>query len=301
MADNSFFTPVAVGRMALGALVADLVLPRLVSRDAQVEFDGQQGTVVNVRVPSTVTGGGPRTYTDTQRDANQPIILDSIVEDTIPITMGPQLYKGVRVTENERTFEVPESQYASRIIEPLATVVAQGVEQTVVDIINGITEDSTITPNADGSDIHEAIIAMRRVLNIRNVPQTGRVLAVSPDIESMLLNDPSNRLVRYDASGSSDALRNATVGRLYGFETVVVNSLEPNSAVAFQPEAFSLAVRAPSVPRGATWGQGANYQGIALRVMQDYDTAFQQDRVVLSTFAGAAVVDARRVVRVVAA
>ena len=299
MADNDLLVPARIARMTLGALVEELVLPRLVSRDSEVEFSGKGGTVVNVRVPATVTGGGARTYTQTQRDASTPIILDRIAETTVPLTMGPELYKGVPITDSELTFELDD--FEGRIVSPLAQVVGMGAEAALVAVMNAVAPDASSAPALTGADIHDKIINIRMILNKRNVPQNGRILAVSPEIEAMLLRDAQNRLVRYDASGSTEALRNANVGRLYGFDIYVSNALTANSLIAFQREAFTFATRAPIVPTGVQCGNAINWQGFALRVHRDYDSAFLQDRVIVATFAGAAVVDAQRIVRAVAA
>jgi hypothetical protein len=72
VAGNTFLTPTVISKVAIGALVQDLVLPRLVNRDVEADFQGGTGTVVNVRIPPTVTGGGARTYTQTLRDAATP-------------------------------------------------------------------------------------------------------------------------------------------------------------------------------------------------------------------------------------
>lgn len=299
MAANTFVTPVVIARTAIGALVQDLVLPRLVSRNAEADFGGGQGTVINVRVPPTVTGGGARTYTQTMRDAATPITLDRITETTIPVTMGPILYKGIPVTDEEFTFTLRD--FNEQVLNPLTQVVGIGAESVLATEMNSFPADATIVPAADGSDLHEAILEARMILNKRNVPQVGRVLAVSPEIEMMLLQDPENRLVRYDSSGSTEALRNATIGRLYGMDVVTANELAPKSMMIFTREAFTFVMRAPVVPKGCTFGQGVSYQGMALRFIRDYDSAFLQDRAIVSTFAGAETLDAARAIRLVAA
>jgi P22 coat protein - gene protein 5 len=296
---NSFLTPTRIARVAIGALVQDLVLPRLVSRDAESEFSGAQGTVVNVRIPPTVTGGGVRTYGQAQRDAGTPIVLDYITETTIPVTMGPEIYKGTPCTDEQLTFTIEN--FNAQVLDPLMQIVGQGAEAVLVAEMNGFPADGTIVPALDGSDLHDAILEARMVLNKRNVPQVGRTLAVSPEIELMLLQDPANRLVRYDASGSSEALRNATIGRLYGMDTVVANELAPNSFIIFNRDAFTFVMRAPAIPAGAPFAQGVSYQGLALRFLRDYDSAFLQDRAIVSTYAGAETLDAQRAIRVVAA
>jgi hypothetical protein len=296
---NDFLTPTVIARTAIGALTKDLVLPRLVSRDAEADFAGQQGTVINVRVPATVTGGGARTYGQSQRDAATPIVLDRLAETTIPVTMGPILYKGVPVTDEDFTFEL--SDFTSQVLDPLTQVVGFGAEKVLVDEMNAFPADATITAAADGSDLHDAILEARMKLNKRSVPPGGRVLAVSPEVEMLLLQDPQNRLVRYDASGSTEALRNAVIGRLYNMNVVVSNDLTALSFIIFTREAFTFVMRAPTVPAGVTFGQGVSFQGLALRFIRDYDSAFLQDRAIVSTFAGAETLDAQRAIRVQAA
>jgi hypothetical protein len=298
VAGNTFLTPTVIARTAIGALVQDLVLPRLVSRDAESEFRGGQGTVINVRVPPTVTGGGARVYTQTLRDAATPIVLDRITEATIPVTIGPIIYKGVPVTDEEFTFTLRD--FNSQVLDPLAQVVGIGAEAVLANAMNGVAASATIVPAADGSDLHDAILEARMTLNKRNVPQAGRVLAVSPEIEMLLLQDPQNRLVRYSDSGSTEALRSATIGQLYGMTVVTANELTALSMILFVREAFTFVMRAPVVPTGCTFGQGVSYQGLALRFIRDYDANFLQDRAIVSTFAGAQVLDAQRAIRLVA-
>jgi hypothetical protein len=299
VATNTFLTPQKIARTAIGALVQDLVLPRLVSRDAEAEFSGGSGTVVNVRVPPTVTGGGARTYTQVLRDAGTPIVLDTITETTIPVAMGPEIYKGVPVTDEQFTFTLTD--FTTQVLDPLMQIVGMGAEAVLVNEMNTFAASTTITPDADGSDLHDAILEARMVLNKRNLPAGGRVLAVSPEIELLLLQDPANRLVRYDASGSSEALRNATIGRLYGMDVVVANELTALSFMIFTREAFAFVMRAPVVPAGVPFGQGVSFQGLALRFIRDYDSAFLQDRAIVSAYAGAETLDAQRAIRVVAA
>jgi hypothetical protein len=199
VAANVFYTPEVVAKLMIGALVQDLILPRMVTRELERDFTGGSGTVINVRTPPTVTGGGARTYTQTLRDAGTPIVLDQINE-----------------------------------------------------------------------------------------------------VEMALLIDDANRLVRYQDSGSVEALRNATIGRLYGMDVVTSTELTANTFAIFTREAFAFVMAVPPVPAGCPFGASVSYQGMGLRFIRDYDSAFMQDRAVVSVFAGAETLDAQRAIRVVA-
>jgi len=299
VAGNTFLTPTVISKVAIGALVQDLVLPRLVNRDVEADFQGGTGTVVNVRIPPTVTGGGARTYTQALRDAATPIVLDRITETTIPVTIGPMLYKGVPVTDEEFTFTLTD--FTRQVIEPIVQPVGIGAEALLAAEINSFPASTTIVPAADGSDIHDAILEARMTLDKRYVPKQGRMLIVSPEVEMMLLSDPINRLVRYQDSGSTEVLREANIGRLYGMPVIGSTELTAKSFVIMTRDAFTFVMRAPSVPAGCTFGQSVSYQGMAMRFIRDYDSAFMQDRAICSVFAGAETLDAQRAIRVVAA
>jgi hypothetical protein len=299
VAGNTFLTPTVISKVAIGALVQDLVLPRLVNRDVEADFQGGTGTVVNVRIPPTVTGGGARTYTQTLRDAATPIVLDRITETTIPVTIGPMLYKGVPVTDEEFTFTLTD--FTRQVIEPIVQPVGIGAEALLAAEINSFPASTTIVPAADGSDLHDAILEARMTLDKRYVPKQGRMLIVSPEIEMSLLSDPINRLVRYQDSGSTEVLREANIGRLYGMPVIGSTELTAKSFVIMTRDAFTFVMRAPAVPAGCTFGQSVSYQGMAMRFIRDYDSAFMQDRAICSVFAGAETLDAQRAIRVVAA
>lgn len=298
MAANAFYTPEVVSRLMIGALVQDLILPRMVNRSAEADFGGGSGTVINIRTPPTVTGGGARTYDQALRDAGTPIVLDRITEATVPLTIGPMLYKGVPITDEDFTFELTD--FTRQVVEPVAQPVGIGAEKVLADVVNAFPANATITPDTTADGIHAAVLEARMVLNKRNVPMQGRVLLVSPEIEMALLIDDANRLVRYQDSGSTEALRNATIGRLYGMEVVTTNELTANTFMIFSRDAFAFVLKAPAVPAGCTFGASISYQGLALRMIRDYDPAFMQDRLVVNVFAGASILDAQRAIRVVA-
>lgn len=66
------------------------------------------------------------------------------------------------------------------------------------------------------------IVNLRKVLDVANVPSVGRYVVIPPWYEALLLQD--DRIVRADASGSTDGLRNGMVGRMLGFDVMVSNN-----------------------------------------------------------------------------
>ena len=88
--------------------------------------------------------------------------------------------------------------------------------------------------------------------------------------------------------GILDAVEDV-IGRIAGFTIVGnVNTVDEDFAMAFHPTAFALANIAPDVPRGVTQGGSAEFDGYAMRWIQDYDPDYLRDRSVYSAFVGTA-------------
>lgn len=80
-------------------------------------------------------------------------------------------------------------------------------------------------------DAHAIILKLRKELGRNKVPLLGRTLLVNPSFEEMLISDES-KLSRADTSGSTDTLREATIGRLAGFNVVVSPFMDDTHATA---------------------------------------------------------------------
>lgn len=291
---NTLLTSRQIAATAVGLLRRDLVLPTTVRRDVDRNFaTNGVGRSVDVRMPASI--GPARTYTDANRTAGTPITVDSVTENMTSVPIDTHLYKALAVTDEELTLDLVS--FATQILAPQVSVVSEAAENRIAQELNSIT--STLTIKSDGTDVHRQIIAARKVLNDRFVPIAGRYLVVSSDVEALLLNDPDRRLVTFDGAGSDaqQALREATVGRLYGFTVLVSAALTAGTAIAYHPDAFAFVLRAPIVPDGVPFGQSVSDKGIALRWIKDYDSAFLRDRSIVSTFAGAKVLDANRAVK----
>ncbi|MEO6081567.1 MAG: hypothetical protein ABIQ18_00475 [Umezawaea sp.] len=256
------------------------VLAATTWRDAEASFSGKQGDTITIRTDTVV--GEARVF---NRAANVPIVVDDVKEVGVDVKLTTYLYKGINLPDEQLTLHIRD--FTQQIATPQAKSVARGVESMVAGNMNALS--STLTLKADGSDVHAVMIEARRRLNKAGVPLEDRFFAVSPEVEAMLLNDLKNRLIPVDVSGSPAALRDAIVGRLYGFTVFPTNYLSDGSATAYHRTAFPLVTRALEVPAGATFGETLVYNGFALRLIRDYDPGFQQDRSVVSTLAGAEV------------
>lgn len=262
-----------IASTALGLLLPDMVLARTVNRDYEAEYAGGVGNVVNVKRPLALTAN------DRAYGATGAITVSTITEPAVqPVTIAKQIYSAVTVTDEDLNMEIED--FGRQVLLPQTTAVAYACEKAVADEIAAIAG----TGLTWGSDYIAAFADARKALRNMGVPAQNLVAAVGTDVAAALLK--SDLLRRNDASGDSDALRNATIGRLMGFDVIESNLLPAGAGYFYHRDAFTLVVRAPRVPEGVTFGQSVASNGFALRWIRDYDPTVLADRSIVSTFIG---------------
>lgn len=262
-----------IASTALGLLLPDMVLSRTVNRDYEADFAGGVGNVVNVRRPATLTAN-TRAYGDSTN-----ITVDDVTEPNVqPVTITDNVYSAVSVTDEDVNMELED--FGRQILLPQTTAVAYKLEQIVAAEMSALSATTGLV----GDDIPATFANARKALRDLGVAPAGLNVAVGTGVAAELLKSDIFR--RADASGSADALTNATLGRLLGFNIIESNMLDPDDAIFYHRDAFTLAVRAPRVPEGVAFGQSVASNGFALRWIRDYDSAKLADRSIVSTFVG---------------
>lgn len=293
---NTFLKPTVISNTVLGLLERELILPRLVWRMGINDFKGAYADTVTVRVPSYTTA---REYEWRTRSA--PITIDELTESSISVTLNKHPYSAVAVTDEELTLDIVN--FAQQVLVPQVRAVAEKLESYVYAAMTAADYHwATINigigdaPGGGGTDYENdakdvlvAINEARRRLNVKNVPMTERYVVLGADIEAALLNGP--QLLDASAAGTDDALRNATIGRLYGMPVISSNSIPSNEAYVFHRSAFILATVAPAVPDGVVMGSTTTLGDLSMRWVRDYDPNYLRDRSVVSAFAGYASVE----------
>ena len=288
---NSLYTPQQAARSALAALRYLSVLPRTVRQDFSTEFVAGRGQTVNVRGPVTV--GAARTYTAANRTARDAIVFDDLAQTTYPVVLDTQVYKAVRLPDDFATFTLENLE--QQVLVPQAQSVVKGVQAPLLAKMQQISPDASVPAvAADGSNIRTVLIALRRVLNSRQVPVEGRTVAVGPGIEAAILSDVL--LQRANESGTDGMLRNATIGNIFGF-TIVADPLLPDYyGVAYNQDAFAHVTRPSKNPEGAAKSATVSQDGFSLRWLEHYNPLQLEDQSVVDTFVGAETLDANRAV-----
>lgn len=277
----ALLTAKSISSAAAGLLARELVLPMTVLRIPGGDFAGDNGDTITVRVPQPGTVLEQATPGDT-------ITYDDINEVGVDVQLA-HLYHAKRVTDEELSLEVVD--FGAQITAVQVDAVARGAEDQIATEMNDLTADDSIL--SDGSDISEKILAAREALGNSNVPTAERYLAVSPEVATFLLSE--DKFSTVNQSGDDSALRDAVLGRVYGFTVVESPALSGGTAVAYHRTGFAFANRVPVAPRGANDSAVAQAGGVGLRQILQYDPSVLSDASVISTFAGAKVVDSDRV------
>lgn len=276
----AMLTAKQISALAVELLRRKLVLPETVTRAPGSEFSGDNGDTITVRVRT------PRVARK-QTTPGADITMTGINETSVDVKVY-HLYDAATLTDEEIAFSLKD--FGSQVLEPQAGAIAIGAEDELCTAINGTTPDAVTVTDWDAA-IKEAREALARA----SVPASDRWLVVAPDVYTELLG--IDKFVRADAAGDgrSSAIRDAIVGRIYGFTVVESAGLADGTAVAYHKSGYVFTNRTPVAPWGNEKSAALTVDGIGIRHILQYNPNKLKDQSVLSTFAGAALVSADRV------
>lgn len=289
----TLFNPEQAAKATLSSLRWMTNLPRTVRQDFSTEFVAGRGQTVNVLGP--ISAGEAKVYTKANRAARDAIQFNDIEQTWIPVTLDNQVYNAVRLPDDFATFTLEDM--TRQVLRPQAESVVDALATPLVDEMSAIGTDASIpTVAADGSNFREVLIETRRVLNARKVPSANRFFAVGSELEAAALKD--ELLQKVNESGSAEVLREATLGRLFGFTIVADQALASDFGIGYHKDAFAHVTRPSRKPDGAAFSASVAQNGYALRWIQHYNPLQLEDQSVVDTFFGAATLDADRAVSV---
>ncbi len=266
-------------------LQREIVLPRLVWRQADADFIGAKDDTITLRVPAVLDA-----RTRTMR-SNTALQADEFAETAVPVKLDTHVYSLLKVRDEELTLDIKD--FARQVLAPQIRAVAEGMEDVVAAALAAATPEASNIAFVEGTDEpFDVLIDARRELNLLNVPMEGRVFLAGANVEAALLK--SEKFNRVDQSGTSDALRDATLNRIAGFTIVTSNAIDPDAAYAFHRTAVAMGIVAPDLPDGAPSKARVSLDGLAMRYLRDYapeNSTGPVDRTLVDSFVGAASVE----------
>ncbi|MGI6239549.1 MAG: P22 phage major capsid protein family protein [Christensenellales bacterium] len=200
---NTFVTLQEIARQALPRLSDNLVFPSLIHRDFSEDFHGV-GDTVRVRKPVV--------YTASEFDEDAGVTYQDIVEDSVEVTLKHIATVDARASAIEAATSIDD---LNRVfVEPAASAIAEKINQDglklYADVFQNVGAAGT-TP----SSLAE-IAAARKALNAAKAPGAGRCAVWDVDADASLT--AIDALVHAEKSGSTRALREGAIGRVYGID-----------------------------------------------------------------------------------
>ncbi|MFJ6893585.1 hypothetical protein [Streptomyces hokutonensis] len=277
--------PEKIAATAAVALEESLVVPAVFQREGIDQFKGAKGDAINIKVEGVLPY---RTY-GWRNDRSTEIQFDTYAEKTVQVTFGDDVYSGVQLTDEQNDFDLNGW---AKLMAKQTEAVGKGLEYEAVDYLLKAPYSVTLGGGVSGRSLRKTLIRAREVMNKFRIPKEGRTLLVGSGWENELLSDPDLNLATNvgDAEAVS-ALKEATLGRRYGFNIVTSDELPADFAVAMVSSAFIFATGAPSVPQSVPFGAAASYNGVALRWIRDYDATRLTDRSIVNTYKGFRIVE----------
>lgn len=272
---NAFIKPEKVVRTSLGLLERELVLPRLVYRDAAIaDTRLSKGDTITIRLPAYFKANKRALRSGATRQKS------SLTERSIDVKLTTDVYGDIPITDEELSLDIED--FGSQVLNPVLAGMARGLEDEIADTINGATYANEV--ELDLAELKAGVAEARKLLNDANAPASERTLLVGSNVDSALIQ--LDNFVRYDQSGTTDTLREATVGRIYGFNVVQSSLIGPDEAYAFHKTAYAMTARAPIVPAGAPWGDTYSWGGFAIRAVRVFDPDEVEDRFITDSWIG---------------
>lgn len=200
---NNFITVKEIARQALPRLIENLVFPNLVHKDFSEDFVKGKGTKIQVRKPVILKAEEFNESTGvTTQDVNEDsveVVLDKLATVDIEIS---SIDSATSIDDINRLF-----------IEPAAAALAQKINA------DGLMLYSDIPYFADGGEEKYSLASLseaRRMLNDNDVPVSPRVAVFGTKADADFTTVPA--IVNAEKSGSTAALRDGSIGKIFGFD-----------------------------------------------------------------------------------
>lgn len=216
MMSNTFLTPSIIAKEALMVLRNNLVFANLVHRDYSSEFAAKVGDTITIRKPAT--------FEAKEFDATSGISVQDVTEQGVAVKLDKHLDVSFEITSKERALELQD--FSQQVLVPAMSAFGQKIDEYLAGLYVDIPY-YTGTPGTTPSTAAD-IANCGKVLNINKAPMRDRQLVIDPEAQAKLIVLDS--FMEVDKAGTTEALRNANLGRLLGFDTYMDQNIKAHTA-----------------------------------------------------------------------
>jgi hypothetical protein len=254
---HTYVQPTKVVDTSLALLTRSVVIPSLVWRDAAIDtVSNVKDKTITIRLPAYAEASVRALYSTGARQETE------LHERGVDIRLDKDIYLSVPVLQEQMGLDITD--FAAQVLAPANDAVSRKIEEIVAEQITSTATQNTLSVTDD--NWLGWIAQARTLLNLARVPNANRTLLIGATWDQELIQlEP---LRNYSQSDTTDTLRLATIGNLYGFRVVTSDLIDPGTAYAFHKTAYALASRTPP-PLPGFEDQGASAVGptIAMRTV----------------------------------
>jgi len=206
---NDAFVPEFWAAEAVSLMYENFLWGNLVHRDFENEI-ANMGDTVHTRTPVGFVA-------DRKQNDLDDLATQDAQATNIPVVLDQRVYVSFLIGDGERSkafqslvdFYLPEAIAAQvRLIDRCIAARSSDFLGNVAGSLGGLTT----------SNGYAGLIDSRQVLNQANVPDEGRIMMLANASETLMLKNNTFQSTDY-VGGGGQAVRNAFLGRLGGFET----------------------------------------------------------------------------------
>ncbi len=208
---NQFVTLQEIARLTLPRLFEKLVFPNLVYKDFSNDYR-DLGDTIQVRKPVILEA---KEFDETVGTQDQ-----DIKENTVPVKLDKIATVDVSISALEGAVNV--SDYNKIFIEPAAVALAQKINSDGLELYRDIPYVCG-SPGATPADL-TALAEVRKTLNLNYVPEDNRKAIWDTEADAAFTTIPA--IVNAEKSGSTEALRNGSIGRIFGLDNYMSQAIK---------------------------------------------------------------------------
>ena len=276
---NTFITMDMIAREALMILRKNAVMAGLVHRDYSKEYVAGVGDTITIRKPAT--------FTVNDFVESTGITVQDATESKQTVKMDKFYDVSFAVTSKDLTMNI--SDFSAQLLVPAMMAFRDKIDAEIIKVAESATH--TVT-HAEGLIAPADVISARKLLNDGATPLSMRSLVVGTQAEADLLS--SELFVSADKVGDTEGLKEASLGRKFGFDTYVDQNVGKKS-LAFHKNALAFVTRPLALPQGNKESAIVNYDGFGLRVVKDYDINKKKDIISIDMVCGVSLLDDRMI------
>jgi len=214
---NTFLTTQLIAREALIRLRNFLVMKALVYNDYSNTFQ-KQGDTIRVKKPPVYTAN----------EFVSSISLQNIAEDSVNVTLNHIADVSIGWTSKEKALNIDD--FNQQVLDPAMEAIAQKIDSDIMlefyKAVPHFVGTSGTTP-AGLVDFANAAL----MLNNKQVPLAGRVAVFDPTALSKF--SVLDAIVSAEKSGSTQALREGSIGRIQGMDNFMSQNVKTHTAGTF--------------------------------------------------------------------